>query len=103
MRTILLSAVLFTMTATPAFAGGGFLDRIAARQGRRQGIREAARVNAFNANVYVPVRAVRVPAYRQAFVAPVYQQRLRVQSFAAPVYGYGFQSLRVQSLGGCGY
>lgn len=110
MRSLIITVCLILFASTPALAGGGFfsraLDRAAIRQGRRAGLRDAARVQAFSANVYAPVRAVRVQKFvqpvvvRQRFVAPVYSvpvRSFRVQSFAAP--SYGFRSVR--SLRGC--
>ena len=100
MRSILVAACLVLFAATPALAGGGFfsraLDNAAIRQGRRQGLREAAKVQAFRQNVHaVRVQKVFVQpvVVRQKFVAPVYSvpvRTFRVQQFAVP--SYGFQS-----------
>lgn len=91
MRTIIIALCLVAFAATPALAGGGFFQRAAIRQGRRQGLREAARVNAFRANVYAPFRAQQfVAPVRRPFVQPVYVAPVR--QFVAP--SYGFQQFR---------
>ena len=121
---IIVALLMVAVTASDAMAFGfGPLSRRGAfRQGRRQGIRQAAAVNAFQANTFAPVRfvapAVRVnvgahfvaPVRQRVFVQPQIYQRAFVQrQFVAPVVRRGYiqqfaaPPVILQQQGGCAF